>query len=186
MSLVSTELARGFFTTSATQEALLTSFVVQSLSRVRLFATSWTAAPQASLSLTISRGLPSFMSIASMMPSSPLILWCPLLLLPSIFPSIRDFSSELAVQIRRPKCWSFSFSISPSSEYSGLISFKIDWFDLLAAQARPSGVFSNTTVERHQFFGVLPSLRSSSHNSTCPLGSPVIVRRWLLHLMSWA
>ena len=89
---------------------------------------------QGSLSFTISRSLPKFMSIASLMLSSHLILWHPLLLLPSIFPSIRDFSNELAVLIRWPKYWSFSFSISPSSEYSGLISLKIDWFDLLAVQ----------------------------------------------------
>ena len=91
--------------------------------------TPWTAARQA-LSLTISRSLPKFMFIASVMPSSHLILWCPLLLLPSIFPSIRNFSSESAVRIRRPKY----YSISPSKEYSGLISLKIDWFDLLAVQ----------------------------------------------------
>ena len=94
----------------------------------------WTAAHQASLSLAISWSLPKFMSIALMMPSRHLILWCPLLLLPSVFPSIRDFSSESAVRIRWPKYWSFSFSISPSNEYSGLISLKIDWFDLLAVQ----------------------------------------------------
>ena len=108
--------------------------VVQSSSHVQLFVTSWTTAHQASLSLIISRSLPKFMSIALVMPSSHLILWCPLLLLPSIFPSIREFSNELAVCIRWPKYWSFSFSISPSNEYSGLISLKIDWFDLLAVQ----------------------------------------------------
>ena len=110
---------------------------------------------QASLSLTISQSLPKFMFIALMMPSS---LWCPLLLLPSIFPSIRVFFNELPVCIRWPKCWSFSFSISPSKEYSGLISLRIDWFDLLAV----SGVFSSTTAQRHQLFGILPSLQSSS------------------------
>ena len=103
--------------------------VVRLPSRVRLFATPWTAACQASLSLTISRSLSKFMSIASVMPSNHLILCRPLFLLPSIFPSIRDFSNESAVHIRWPKYWSFSFSISPSSEHSGLISFKIDWFD---------------------------------------------------------
>ena len=90
--------------------------------------TLWIAAFQASLSLTISWNLPKFKSIASVMPSSHLILWGPLLL-PSIFPSIRGYSNELAVCIRWPKYWSFSFSIGPSSEYSGLISLKIDWFD---------------------------------------------------------
>ena len=96
------------------------------------FATPWTVARQASLSLTISLSLPKFMSIELVMPSSHLILWCPLLLLPSIFPSIRDFSSESSAHIRWPKYWNFSFSISLSSEYSGFIFFKIDWFDLLA------------------------------------------------------
>ena len=94
--------------------------------------TLWTAACQASLSLIISWSLPKFISLASVMPSCHLILWHPLLLLPSIFHSIRDFSNESAVGIRWPKYW--SFSISPSSEYSGLISLKIDWFDLPAVQ----------------------------------------------------
>ena len=112
----------------------ITSVVVtvQSPSHVWLFATTWTAAHQASLSLTISRTLPKFRFIAAVMPSSHLILWCPLLLLPSIFPSLRDFSNELSFVIRWPKYWSFSSSIRPSSEYSRLISLKIDWSDLLA------------------------------------------------------
>ena len=108
--------------------------VVQSLGCARLFVTAWTTAHQASLSFTISRSLLRLMSIESVMPSNHLILCHPLLLLPSIFPSIRVFSNELVLHIRSPKCWSFSFSISPSSEYSGLISFRIDWFDLLAAR----------------------------------------------------
>ena len=99
-------------------------------SHVLLFVTPWTAAHQAFLSLTISQSFPKFMSIASVMPSSHLILWRPPLFLPSIFPSIRDFSNELALQIMWPKFWSFNFSISLSNEYSGLISLKIDWFDL--------------------------------------------------------
>ena len=103
-------------------------------SRVQLFVTPWTAACQVSLSLTISWSLTKFMSIASVMPSSHLILWCPLLLLPSVSPQIRDFFSELSVSIRWPKYWSSIFSISPSSEYSGLISLKIDWFDHLTVQ----------------------------------------------------
>ena len=94
-------------------------------------ATPWTAACQASLCLTISWSLPKFMFIASVMSSSYLTLWHPLLLLPSIFPSIRDSSNELSVYIKWPKYWSFSFSISPSSAYSELISFRIDWFDLM-------------------------------------------------------
>ena len=108
--------------------------VVQLPSRVWLFVIPWTAAGHASLSLTMSWSLPNFMSIASVMPCSHLILRCPLLLRPSIFPSIREFSNELSVRIRWPEYWRFSFSISPSSEYSGLISLKIDWFDLLAIQ----------------------------------------------------
>ena len=94
--------------------------------------TSWTAAHQASLSFPISQSLLEFMSIESVMPSNHLILCHPLLLLPSIFPSVRVFPNESALHIRWPNYWSFSFSISPSSEYSGLISFRIDWFDLLA------------------------------------------------------
>ena len=96
--------------------------------------TPWTAARQASLSLSISQSVPKLMSIESGMLSNHLILCHPLLLLPSIFPSIRVFSNELAVHIKWPKYWSFSFSISPSNEYSGLISFKMDWLDLLAVQ----------------------------------------------------
>ena len=107
---------------------------VQSLSRVRLFATPWTAARQASLSITNSWSLLRLMSIESVMPSNHLILCHPLLLPPSIFPSIRVFSSESALPIRWPKYWSFSFNISPSNEYSGLISFRMDWLDLLAVQ----------------------------------------------------
>ena len=107
---------------------------VQLLSRVRFFVTPWTAACQASLSITNSWSSPKLMSIESVMPSNHLILCHPLLLLPSIFPSIRVFSSESILCIRLPKYWSFSFSISPSNEYSGLISFRMDWFDLLAVQ----------------------------------------------------
>ena len=109
-------------------------FVVQSPSRVRLFATPWTAACQASLSITNSWSLLKLMSIESVMPSNHLILCHHLLFLPSIFPSIRVFSKESVLRIRWPKYRSFSFSISPSNKYSGLISFRIDWFDLLAVQ----------------------------------------------------
>ena len=104
------------------------------LSHVRLFEVPWTAARQASLSITNSRSLLNLMSIMSVMPSNHLILCCPLLLLPSIFPSIRVFSNESVLHIRWPKCCSFTFSISPSNEYSGLISFRMDWLDLLAVQ----------------------------------------------------
>ena len=107
---------------------------VQSLSHVWLFVTSWTAVRQASLSITNSLSLLKLMPIESVMPSHHLIFCCPLLLLPSIFPSIRVFSNELVLRNRGPKYWSFSFSISPSDEYSGLISFRIDWLDLLAVQ----------------------------------------------------
>ena len=107
---------------------------VQSLSRVWLFATLWIAAHQASLSITNSRSLPKPISIVSVMPSNHLILCCPLLLRPSIFPGIRVFSNESVLHIRWPKYWSFSFSISPSSEHPGLISFRMDWLDLLAVQ----------------------------------------------------
>ena len=106
----------------------------QSLSRVRLFATPWIAALQASVSVTNSQSLLKFMSIESVMPSNHLILYCPLLLLPSIFPSIRVFSNESVLCIKWPKYWTFSFSLSPSNEYSGLISFRIDWLDILAVQ----------------------------------------------------
>ena len=105
-----------------------------SFSHVQLFATPWTAAHQASLTITNSQNLLKFMSIESVMPSNHLILSYPLLLLTSIFPSIRVFSNESVLHIRWPKYWSFSFSISPSNEYSGLISFRIHWLDLLAVQ----------------------------------------------------
>ena len=108
------------------------SHSVQSLSRVKLFATSWTAARQASLPITNSQSLLELMSIESVMPSNLLILCCPPLLLPSIFPSFRVFSNESVLHIRWPRYWSFSFSISPSNERSGLISFRMDWLNLLA------------------------------------------------------
>ena len=106
----------------------------QLLSRVQLFVIPWTAAHQASLSITNSWSLLKFMAIELVMPSNHLILCRSLFLLPSVFPSIRVFSSESVLHIRWPKYWSFSFSISPSNEYSGLISFRMDWFDLLAVQ----------------------------------------------------
>ena len=107
---------------------------VQSLSHIQLFVTPWTEASQAPLSITNSQSPPKLMSIESLMPSNHLILCRPLLLLPSVFPSIRVFSNESALCIRWPKYWSFSFSISPSNEYAGLISFRVDWLDLLAVQ----------------------------------------------------
>ena len=125
---------------------------VQSLSCVRLFVTPWIVAHQASLSITNSRSLPKPMSIELVMPSNHLILCCPLLLLPSIFPSIRVFSNESALRIRWPKYWSFSFSISPSNEYSGLISFGMDWLDLLAVSINSSALsflYSPTLTSIH-------------------------------------
>ena len=116
---------------------------VQSLSRVRLFATPMTVACQASLSITNSQSLLELMSIESVMPSNHLILCLPLLLLPSIFPSIRVFSSELTLCIRWPKYWSFSFSINLASGYSELISFRIDWFDLPAVQGTLKSFFQH-------------------------------------------
>ena len=107
---------------------------VKLLSRVQLFVTPWTAARQASLSITNSQSLLKLMSIEFVMPSNHLILCCPLLLPPSIFPSIRVFSHESVLHIRWPKYWSFSFNISPSGEYSGLISFRMGWLDLLAIE----------------------------------------------------
>ena len=109
-------------------------FFVQLLSHIRLFVTLWTAAHQASLSFTVSQSFLKLMSIESVISSNHLILCLPLLLLPSTFPHIKVFSNESALHIRWPKYWSFSFSISPSNEYSGLISFRIDWFYLLAVQ----------------------------------------------------
>ena len=108
--------------------------LVQSLSHVRLFVTLGTAAPQTSLSITNSQSLPKLMSIESVMPSSHLILCRPFLLPPSIFPSIKVFPNESVLHIRWPKYWNVSFNISPSNEYSGLISFRMDWLDLLAVQ----------------------------------------------------
>ena len=133
--------------------------LVQSLSRVRLFATSWTAARQASLSISNSRSLLRLVSIESVMPSSHLILCHPLFLPPSIFPSIRIFSSESVLRIRWPEYWNFSLSTSPSSEYSGLISFRMDWWDLRAVQGTLKSLLQHhsskaTILRRSVFFMV--------------------------------
>ena len=118
-----------------------------------LFATPWTAARQASLSITNSRSLLKLISIESVMPSNHLTLCCPFLLSPSIFPSIRVFSNESVLCIRWPKDWNFSFSISPFNEYSALISFRIDWLDLLAGQRTLKGLLqhhsSKASILRH-------------------------------------
>ena len=119
---------------------------VQSLSRVRFFVTPWTVARKASLSITSSRSSPKFMSIESVIPSNHLTLCHPLLLLPSIFPSIRVFSNESALCIRWPKDWSFSFNISPSNEHTGLISFRMDWLDLLAVQGSLKSLLQHLTM----------------------------------------
>ena len=131
---------------------------VQSLSCVKLFATQWTTARQASLSITNSRSLLRLMSTESVIPSNNLIILChPLLLPPSIFPSIRVFSSESALHIRWPKCWSFSFNVSPSNEQPGLISFRMDWLDLLAVQGTLRSLLQHHS-SKHQLFGAQVSL----------------------------
>ena len=127
--------------------------------------TSWTAAYQASLSITNSRSLPKLMSIESVMPSSHLILCHPLLLPSSILPSIRVFSNESVLCIRWPKYWSFSFTISPSNEYSGLISFRMDWLDLLAVQGTLKRLLQHHS-QKHQFFCTQLSLQSNFHIHT--------------------
>ena len=139
---------------------------VQSPSCVQLFVTPWTAAHQAPLSITNSQSLLTLMSIELVMPSNYLILYHPLLLLPSIFPSIRGFSKESVLCIRWLKYWSFSLNVTPSNEYSGLISFGIDWFDLLVWSKGLSRVFSSTTICKHQFFSIQPSLWFNAHVCT--------------------
>ena len=137
---------------------------VQSLSHVRLLATPWITARQASLSITISQSSLRLTSIESMMPSSHLILGRPLLLLPPIPPSIRVFSNESTLCIRWPKYWSFSVSIIPSKEIPGLI-FRMDWLDLLAGQGTLKSLLQHH-IQKHQFFGAQPSSQSNSHIHT--------------------
>ena len=154
-----------------------TATLLFSRSAVSDSATPRTAARPASLSFTVSRSLLKLMSIESVMPSNHLILCCPLLLLPSIFPSIRVFSNESALHIRWPKCWSFSFSISPSSEYSGLISFRIHWFDLLAVQGTLKSLLqhhnSKASILRHSAFFVVQL--SHPYMTT---GKTIVLTRW--------
>ena len=126
---------------------------------------SWTAARQDSLSITNSQSLPKLMFTELVMPSNHLILCRPLLLLPSIFPSIRVFSNESVLHIRWPKYWSFSFNISPFNEYSGLISFRMDWLDLLGVQGTLKSLLQHHS-SKHQFFGAQLSLYSNSHIHT--------------------
>ena len=144
---------------------------VQFLSHVPLFATLWTTARQAAMYITNSLSPLKLMSIESVMPSNHLILCCPLLCLPSIFPSIRVFSNESTVCIRWPKYWSFSFNISLSNTYLELISFRMDWLNLLVVKGL-SRVFSNTTVLKHQFFNAQLPSQSDSHIHTLPLEKP--------------
>ena len=141
---------------------------VQSLSRIRLFATPWTATRQASLSITKSRSPLKPMSIKLVMPSNHLILCHPLLVLPSVFPSIRVFSSDSSLHIRWPKYWSFSFNISPSTEHPGLISFRMDWLDLLAFQGTLKSLLqhhsSKASILWHSAFFIIHL--SHSHMTT--------------------
>ena len=153
------------------------SVSIQSLIRVRLFVTPWTAAPQASLSITNSRSPPKPMSIKSVMPSNHLILCSPLLFLPSIFPSLRVFSNKSALHIRWPKYWSFSFNISPSNEHPGLISFRMDWLDLLAVQGTPKSLLqhhsSKASILLHSAFFIVQL--SHPYMTT---GKTIILTRW--------
>ena len=143
---------------------------VQLLSRVQLFVTPWIAEQQASLFITISRSSLRFTSIESVMPSSHLILGCPLFLLSPIPPSIRVFSNESSLHMRWPKFWSFSLGISLSNEQSRLISFRTGWISLQSKGL--SRVFSNATVQKHQFFSTQPSSQSNSHIHTWPQEKP--------------
>ena len=150
---------------------------VQSLSCVRLFETPWTTACQASLSITNSQSSPKPMSIESVMPSDHLILCRPLLLLPSIFPSIRVFSNESALRISWPKYWSFSFNVSPSNEHPGLISFRMDWLDLLAVQGTRKSLLqhhsSKASILRHSAFFIVQL--SHPYMTT---GKTIALTRW--------
>ena len=153
---------------------------VQLLSRVRLFVTLWIAARQASLSITISKSSLRLMSIESVMPSSHLILGRPFLLLPPIPPSIRVFSSESALRMRRPKYWSFSFSISPSKEIPGLISFRMDWLDLLAVQGTLKSLLQHHSskaliLRRSAFFTVQLSHPYTTTGKTITLTRQALV-----------
>ena len=150
---------------------------VQLLSRVQFFVTPWTAARQASLSITNSQSLPKYMSVELVMPSNHLILCRPLLLPPSIFPSIRVFSNESALCIRWPNYWSFSFNISPSNEYPGLMSFRMDWLDLLAVQGTLKSVLhhhsSKASILRRSAFFIVQL--SHPYMTT---GKTIALTRW--------
>ena len=151
---------------------------VQLLIRFRLFATPWTAAHQASLSITNSQSSPKAMSIESVMPYNHLILCCPLLFFPSIFPSIRIFSNESAFHIRWPKYWSFSLNISPCNEHPGLISFRMDWLNLLAVQGTLKSLLQHhsskaSILRRSAFFIVQLS------HPYMTIGKTVALTRWI-------
>ena len=177
-------LIRSYFTEPRVELHLFIQFSsIQSLSCVWLFATPWTAAHQASLSITNSQSLFKLMSIESVMPSNRLILCCPPLLLPSIIPSIRVFSNKSVLHNRWPKCWSFSFSISPSDGYSELISFRMDWLDLLAVQGTLKSLIQNhsfkTSVLQSSalFIVQLISIHDYWKNHSCVwLDGPLLVK----------
>jgi len=162
----------------------------QSLSHVPLFVTSWAAARQASLSITNSRSLLKLMSIESMMPSSHLTLCHPLLLLPSIFPSIRVFSNESALHIRRPKYCSFSFNVSPSNEYSGLISFRMDWLPDLYIILKYLGMWCVKAIiqeDTHMlmFIAVLFIVTRTWKQPRCPSTDEWIKKLWYIYTMEY-
>ena len=172
------------------------STLAQTLSSVQfshsvmwLSVTPWSTAHQASLSITNSRSLLKLMSIASVMPSNQLILSCPLLLLPSIFPSIRIFSNESVLHIRWPRYWSFSFSISPSDEYSGLISFRMDWLDLLAVQRTLKSLLqhhsSKSSVLWHSAFFILQLLYPYMTTGKTPNSPPYCIAQGTLLSVMW-
>ena len=147
------------------------------ISHIRLFGTPWTAAHQASLSITNSQSLLKLMSTESVIPSNHLILCSPLLLLPSIFPSIRVFSNKSALHIRWPKYWSFSFNITPSNEHSGLMSFRMDWFDLLAVQGTLKSLLqhhsSKASILWHSAFFIVQLL-----HTYMTTGKTIALTRW--------
>ena len=153
---------------------------VKLLSHVRLFATLWTTAHQASLSITKSRSPPKSMSTESVMPSNHLILYHPFLLLPSIFSSIRVFSNELVLRIRWPKCWSFSFNIIPSNEHPGLISFRMDWLDLLAVQGTLKSLLQNHSSKASILWCSAFFIVQLSHTYMTTGKTIVLTRRTLL------
>ena len=165
--------------TTTRKAYFLSQVVVQLLSSVWLFATPGTAAHQAPLSSTLSWSLLKFMSIESVMPSNHLILCYSLLLLPSVFPSIRVFSSESVLCIRWPKYWTFNFSINPSNEYSGLISFKIEWFDLLAVQGTLKSLLQHHSSKASILWLSAIFIVQISHPYTTT-GKTIALTRWTL------